>query len=111
MPSIFTTTKPISVYEENRLPALNCLGTYESWGPAYISSITGYFLEGSKSLGLATIPQIPVFPSLPLAVKTSGGSHPLAKSSEMSDFSKLQTSAPSETLLNSFTGAISIREY
>ena len=37
-----------------------------------MSSITGYFFDGSKFVGRMMMPQMSVLPSRPLATKTSG---------------------------------------
>ena len=52
-----------------------------------------------------------VLPSRPLATKRSGLCQTVASSSLASDSSKGQTSEPSLTRRNSFTGGMSTREY
>ena len=73
-------------------------------------SITGYVFDGSKFRGRTMIPQMSVFPSRPLAAKTSGGRKPAATSLETSAFSSSATTEPSLVRRSCETLGRSIRD-
>ncbi len=57
------------------------------------------------------IPQISVFPSLPLATKTSGRRRPVASNPDISAFSSSITSDPSTVRRSTETGGVSIADH
>jgi hypothetical protein len=74
-------------------------------------STTGYFFEESKLIGRWMIPQMSVFPSRPIAINTSGGRQPAARSAETSVRSNSMTSFRSAVRRSSETGGRSTRDH
>gem|GEM_PF-7002177 len=74
-------------------------------------SMTGYVRFGSKWVGRMMIPQMSVTPSRPLATKTSGYCHPVARSAEASARSSSMTSDLSAVLRSSAMGGRSTLDH